>query len=507
MNQNHILYLECSSGISGDMTVGALLDLGADRQALEAGLASLPLSGYAIRISQVFKSGLRACDFHVILEQDNHDHDMEYLHGSETAHAVHHHHQEAETGHTVHSHKETSPSTSNQKKEEPHPHDGTASPHPHDARNLRGIIHILEHGSLTDGARRLAIRIFTILAEAEASVHGKTIDEVHFHEVGAVDSIVDIAAAAICIDSLHPDQIILSALTDGTGMIRCQHGLIPIPVPAVSAIAAAHKLPMRIRPIEGELVTPTGAAIAAALYTGAALPDEFHIVRTGLGAGKRDYAAAGVLRAMILEPAGNPAPRPILAQPAPLSSGLSRQSDSTRPAPLPPDPARQSGPAHPPAQADPESLILKLETNIDDCTGEALACTLELLMENGALDVYYTPIYMKKNRPAWMLSVLCTPAKRREMEAIIFRNTTTIGIRAQTMDRTRLGRQIITLQTPWGPADVKCCRIEDEIRYYPENDSVRRLAKQEQTGFGDMYRRIQECAVNQAGNTSLPLQL
>ncbi len=545
MNQK-ILYLECNSGISGDMTVGALLDLGADRKVLEEGLASLPLTGYTIRITDVFKSGLRACDFNVILDQDNHDHDMEYLHGSGHTHGHHqedsgHVHLHTETSHvfrhessgtahlhteaeqlplhevsaTAHLHTETShvfrhdssgTAHFHTEAEHPLPHEvpepavhlhteETPHKHHHDARNLHDILHILEHGNLTKGAFFLASRIFTILAEAEAHVHGKSIEEVHFHEVGAVDSIVDIAAAAICIDNLNPDLTVISTLTDGTGMIRCQHGLIPVPVPAVSAIVSAHGLPLRIRPIEGELVTPTGAAIAAALHTGAALPEEFRIVRVGLGAGKRDYATTGVLRAMLLEAESSQNLQPCSPETLQFSqhADFDTSADTSRHDPL----SGNSVPGQPAKSGSPEPPILKLETNIDDCTGEALAFTLDRLMEAGALDVYYTPIYMKKNRPAWMLTVLCPPTKRREMESIIFQNTTTIGIRMIEMNRTRLERRIISLETPWGPADVKCCHFDGEPRYYPENDSVARLAKQENKGFGDMYRMIQECAAKQ----------
>ncbi|MDD6616935.1 MAG: DUF111 family protein, partial [Lachnospiraceae bacterium] len=199
MNQT-ILYLECNSGISGDMTAAALLDLGASREVLEKGLASLPLTGYSVRISDVYKSGLKACDFDVILDKahENHDHDMEYLHGNGHAHAhaaVHtHEHAAADCAPHTHAHSASS------HEEHPHNHPEDSSGmhvhgHHHDARNLRDIIQILEHSELTVNARKLAVKIFTVLAEAEASVHGKTMDEVHFHEVGAVDSIVDIAAA------------------------------------------------------------------------------------------------------------------------------------------------------------------------------------------------------------------------------------------------------------------------------------------------------------------------
>ena len=452
MNQT-ILYLECNSGISGDMTVAALLDLGASREVLEKGLASLPLTGYSVRISDVYKSGLKACDFDVILDKahENHDHDMEYLHGGRHSHshAAAHTHEHAAADSTPHTHAHSEAS------HEEHPHDhpedssGTHTHgHHHDARNLRDIIQILEHSEMSLNARNLAVKIFTVLAEAEASVHGKTIDEVHFHEVGAVDSIVDIAAAAICIDNLHPDQIIVSPLSDGTGTIRCQHGIIPVPVPAVSAITARYGLPMKIVPVSGELVTPTGAAIAAALRNGDKLPEEFRIVRTGLGAGKRDYPTTGVLRAMLLE--------------------ASHQQE--------------------------ENQVLMLETNIDDCTGEALSFTLGKLMDEGALDAYYTPVYMKKNRPAWLLTVLCEAEKRSEMEKIIFRNTTTIGIRSIPVDRTRLDRKILAIETPWGMADVKFCTCGDETYCYPESDSVSDLARQENMGFPEMYHKIKEWA-------------
>ncbi len=268
----HTLYLDCSSGISGDMTVAALLDLGADPKVLTDTLASLPLKGYRIEISNVIKSGLQACDFNVILDKQyvNHDHDMEYLHG-------HSHHLES--------------------------HHSADEHHLH-SRNLHDIISILSSGNLTSRALELALKIFRIVAEAESQVHGKPLEEVHFHEVGAVDSIVDIAAVAICIDYLGIDQVILPFLTDGCGQIRCRHGLLPVPVPATTAIVSAYGLPLRISSVQGELVTPTGAAIAAALRTQENLPEEFKILRVGLGAGKRNYETTGVLRAMLIEDTG-----------------------------------------------------------------------------------------------------------------------------------------------------------------------------------------------------------
>lgn len=466
--KNTILYLECASGISGDMTVAALLDLGADRKVLLDALASLPLEGYTVEITDVMKSGLRACDFNVLLDaaHENHDHDMEYLYGEADGHShehahnsghqdthtpghdaehthIHEHIHDSEHGHThapghaaehAHAHAHAHES------EHTHTH-----PHHHDARNLNDIMRIIDAAHLTDGARALAVKIFRILAEAEAQVHGKRIDEVHFHEVGAVDSIVDIVAAAVCLDNLQPDSVVVSPLTEGHGQIRCQHGLIPVPVPATAAIAASARLTLKPSNIEGELVTPTGAAIAAAVSSGAALPEQYHILRTGLGAGKRDYHTTNVLRAMLLEP----------------------------------------------ADTDIQDSVVTLETNIDDSTGEALSFTMQQLLDTGALDAFCIPIYMKKNRPAVLLKVICQESDRTALEAIIFRNTTTIGIRRQTLQRTKLDRRILAVETPWGMADVKCCSFEGRTCYYPENDSVCTLAKNNGIGFSEMYGLIQ----------------
>lgn len=448
---NHsILYLECNSGISGDMTVAALLDLGADRQILLDALSSLPLTGYSIEIKDVYKSGIRACDFNVILDHDNHDHDMDYLHGH--AHNMTDEHDHTHSHNLSDEHGQIHRHDHSMTVGDVHGHDTDESQHihhhHHDARNLNDITKIIQVGQLSSGAKELALKIFQILAEAEAAVHGKTLEEIHFHEVGAVDSIVDIVAVAVCIDNLSPSGIVISALTDGKGQIRCQHGLIPVPVPAVTAIAMQNDLTLNISDVEGELVTPTGAAIAAAVRTATTLPKEFRIRRIGFGAGKRDYAATGLLRAMLLQP-------------------LSKDTHDT---------------------------ILSLETNVDDCSGEALSYTMQLLLDAGALDAFCIPIYMKKNRPACLLKVLCNPEQRAEMESIIFRNTTTIGIRIQEMQRTKLPRKIFALETPWGMADVKCCTYGNDTYYYPENDSVSRLAKQNGTGFTEMYNMIQAYA-------------
>ena len=280
------LYLECGSGISGDMFVAAMLDLGADEKKLKEVLESLPVKGFTTKISRVKKSGLDACDFAVILdaEHENHDHDMEYLHGQAHAHSEENH---------PHGHEH------NQTKK--HLHDHGHMHHSHEHRGPKDILRIIEHSCMSEHAKEIAQKIIRILSEAEAKAHGVSLEQVHFHEVGAVDSIVDIAAAAVCADNLNLSKVYVTQLNEGRGMVRCQHGLLPIPVPAVANVVSAHQLPLHITQVEGELVTPTGAAIAAALCTDKELPETFTIKKIGMGAGKREYACVGVLRAMLIE--------------------------------------------------------------------------------------------------------------------------------------------------------------------------------------------------------------
>lgn len=273
------LYLECYSGISGDMVTAALLDLGADEVVLRKALASLPLDGFSINISRVKKAGLDACDFDVVLdaEHENHDHDMAYLHGQGGA---------SEHGHG-HAHD--------------HDH-GHGAPGGHHHRGPAEIAEIIDGAAMTDGAKAIAHRMFGFVADAEARAHGVPVGEVHFHEVGAVDSIADIIAIAVAADDLAPDGVVVSDLPCGYGTVRCQHGLIPVPAPATAFIAEAAGLTLSPVDVEGELVTPTGAAAAAALRTESVLPERFSIKAIGMGAGKRAYATPGILRAMIIEP-------------------------------------------------------------------------------------------------------------------------------------------------------------------------------------------------------------
>lgn len=422
------LYLECYAGISGDMTVAALLDLGADQDVLNETLNSLSISGqFQTKISRVSKSGLDACDFDVVLERENHDHDMHYLHG----HDHHHEHTHDHDHHHEHTHE--------------HGHD-----HHHEHRGLIEIQGIIRCSRMTERAKELAEKIFDILANAEAKAHGKPKTEVHFHEVGAVDSIVDIVAVAICLDNLGIEDVIIPTLYEGSGTVRCQHGVLPIPVPAVANIVNAENLTLRITETEGEFVTPTGAAIAAAIRTEEKLPENFRILKTGIGAGKRNYERPSILRAMLIEEQAN--------------------------------------------QDVEKDEIIKLESNIDDCTGEALGYTMEKLMEAGARDVHYFPVFMKKNRPGYQLNVICKENQISQLQKIIFEETTSIGIRIQRMERSVLPRRIETRDTSMGEVQIKICSLPTGERIYPEHDSIARICKESGKSWQEVYRKIiEEC--------------
>ena len=247
------LYFECKSGISGDMSVGALLDLGASREKLDEILSSMNLDNeFKYNITKKSINGIMATDFDVILPE-------------------HHHHE--------HNHE---------------------CAHHHEHRNLDDVNAIIDKSSAPERAKNLAKKIFKIVAEAEAKVHGREIKDVHFHEVGAIDSIVDIVSFAVLFDDLAPEKVYISTLTDGQGFVMCQHGKIPVPVPAVCEITSKYKLPLKITDNDGEMITPTGAAIAAAIFTGEKLPDEFVIEKTGYGAGKRPYENP-ILRVMSIK--------------------------------------------------------------------------------------------------------------------------------------------------------------------------------------------------------------
>lgn len=444
------LYLDCSSGISGDMTVAALLDLGASEQRLRETLSSLPAHGFDVAVTRVRKSGLDACDFDVRLDaaHENHDHDMTWLYGHLDAsdHEHGHAHEHAHNHDHAHDHEHDHGHA--------HEHDH-AHHHHHEHRSLADVCAIIDASAMSERAKGLAHAVFGKLAEAEAKAHGATPETVMFHEVGAVDSIVDICSVAICLDDLDVTEVIVPSLAEGHSTIRCAHGIMPVPVPAVVNLCQAAGIALVPAPVTGELVTPTGAAIVAALRTGNALPASYAIERVGYGAGKRAYEnCSGVLRAVLI-----------------ASTGSDDAGDGDR------------------------STVTKLESDLDDCTGEALGRVIELLMAAGAREAHAIPIVMKKGRPGHQLEVICDGELAPALERIIFENTTTIGIRSMDMRRHALPRTPDGIETPYGRVATKLVVMPDgHVRAYPEYSSVIEACERAGASFQDVFRATQAAA-------------
>lgn len=427
-----VLYMQCDSGVSGDMVVGALLDAGASADGLKEALASLQLEGFSIRISKKNTGAFVGCDFDVLLQKEfeNHDHDMTWLYGDldENAHNHEHvHHHEHQHAHD-HAHSND------------HHHDHA---HNHEHRNLEDVRHIINESGLTQDVKANAMKVFEVIAQAEAKAHGETPQTVHFHEVGAIDSIVDIVAVAWCLDDLGIDEVIVSPLTEGEGSVRCAHGVLPIPVPAVAAIVEEYGLVLRRAHRKGELVTPTGAAIVAAFGTRDELPEEYRIIATGLGCGKRAYNPPSSLRVTLME----------------------SMTDHT---------------GH-------LGSLWKLQTEVDDCTGEALGFVLDRLYEEGALEAHFIPVFMKKGRPGYQIEVLCLEDRITPLEDVLFEDTTTIGVRRYPVDRTVLQREQAVVQTAYGPIRSKRVTLPSgSTRTYFEHEDVAQISRERGVPYQDV---------------------
>ena len=399
------LYLEGSSGIAGDMTVAALLDLGGSAEKLDAVFKSLGVGGLHYEIGRRRSCGIEGCAFDVILNDHDHCHEHDYCHEHD-----HHHHE--------HDH---------------HHHD-------HEHRNFADVCAIINKGSMSDRARALAKKIFAIIADAESIAHGIPVEEVHFHEVGAVDSIADIVGAAVLIDDLEITECIVSGISEGEGFVKCQHGMIPVPVPAVVNIARRWEIPLRPTGVKGEMVTPTGIAIAAALRTAKELPEEYVIEKIGIGVGKKEFPHANILRAMLIKEEKKGAEK-----------------------------------------------VWLLESNIDDCSGEVMGYAMEKLLEEGALDVHYTPCFMKKNRPGYILSVIVPGELVERAEDLIFEHTTTIGIRKRPLERSCMSREQVEIATEYGMIAVKKCSWKEIVKFYPEYESVKSAAEKANVSFKQVF--------------------
>ncbi len=365
------LYLSCYSGISGNLFVGALLDAGLSEEALREMVTALPVSGYELQFEKVIKNGITATHFDVALDPT-----------------------------------------------EKQPH-----------RHLSDIVKIIEAAELSDTVKKRSISVFTKLAEAEAKVHGTTLEKIHFHEVGGVDAIIDIVGTVFGLEQLGIEKVFAGNIRTGFGFVDCAHGTIPVPAPATAELLVG--IPYTQGNIEKELLTPTGAALLATLCDDFGdRPEGFITETTAYGAGGWDLEIPNVLRAEV---------------------GSSKTQNE-------------------------RSLVL-LESNIDDCTPQILSYTIERLFRAGALDAWQTPIVMKKGRSAQKLSVLAPSSLKKEVEMIIFEETTTIGIRIVPVNRTIADRREETVETPWGSVRIKISSVSGKVcTITPEYDDCAALA-------------------------------
>lgn len=394
MKNVKILYLDCSSGISGDMFTGAMLGLGVDPQKLKTALMSLGLDDFDIEIGKTQKCGIAATKFNVIIK----------------------------------------------------PHDDE---HSHSHRNLGDIEKIIDGSTLSDNVKALSKKIFGVVARAEGAVHGLPVDEVHFHEVGAADSIADIVAAAFCLEEIGAEKIVCSPLCEGSGQVVCEHGVFPVPAPATAEILRAAAVPYKTTDEKGEMVTPTGAAIAAAICTGFGSMPEMTVERIGCGAGTKDFTRPNILRAF-------------------LGRGIIEESDEST------------------------DTVEVLETCIDDTTGEALGSCLDELLKEGIRDAYFTPVFMKKGRPAYMLTVLCDKEVSRRAAEMIFARTGSIGLRIHTSSRIVMQREIKNVATCYGDIPVKFSYYGSVTKYKAEAEAVEKAAKTYHVLPSDIYKAVSD---------------
>jgi uncharacterized protein (TIGR00299 family) protein len=489
-----IAYFDCFAGIAGDMTLAALLDCGVPLEALREALSSLPVQGWDITAQPVLKSGIHGTSVSISLHgvtdteeleaaharnghsehghahsNDHHEHDHEHAHEHNRAHTdeySHEHHSHHSNGHAHHEHDH-----------EHHAHEHHHHGH-HHGRSMREIRDIIQGSGLSERVKQNSLAVFESIARVEAKMHHSTPEEVHFHEIGGVDSLIDICGVAWCLEYLGVQEIYCSALPYSTGYVDCAHGRMPVPAPAtLELLKGAPMIPTEIR---GEMITPTGAGIVAALAKGFGVPPAMTVQKVGAGAGKKNWPdRPNLLRAVIGEriekqPSHNEQAQPTVSTGAQTSS-THRQDQTTESA------GENAG-----LQWQTMSL---LETNIDDMNPELWDFVFERLFEAGAVDVWLQPVQMKKNRPASVVSVLCHCAGQEAVVAALLRETTTLGVRISTVRRAALPREMREVQTPWGKVRVKVARWpeHDLVRAAPEYEDVKRVANEHGVPAREVY--------------------
>jgi len=383
-----IAYFDCFSGVSGDMILGALIDAGLDVRELELELGKLKLSGYKLKAEKTTRKGISGTKFSVEAAEQN------------------------------------------------------------AKRSLKDIVAIVDRSDLDDDVKALSKKTFQELATVEAEIHGKDVEEVHFHEVGGLDSIIDVIGFIIGIKKLGIEAVYSSRIHVGTGFVECRHGVLPVPAPATLAMLKG--IPVYSRGIEAELATPTGVCLLKTLAKSFGNMPEMKVEKVGYGAGSRELEIPNLLRVCV-------------------------------------------------GEADAEEYekdeVILIEANLDDMNPELLAYASETLLKQGALDVFMTPVFMKKNRPGTMLSVLTTPDRLDEILATVFSEVTTLGVRLHHLERRKLPREVISMKTRFGEIKVKVGRMADQIKTIsPEYESCKEIALKQGIPLKEVYDEAREAA-------------
>jgi uncharacterized protein (TIGR00299 family) protein len=446
------LYLDIFSGISGDMFLGALLDLGVDLKTLEKELSKLGVDEFHLHAAKGQKCGIEGTKFDVHL---THAHDHEHDHGDHQHDHGHHHHHH---GHS-HSHSHADPlahllNPIQQPKEEEHEHVH--------GQTFAEIKQLILKAPYSAWVKEKAIGVFERIARAEGKVHGKPPESVHFHEVGAIDSIVDIVGGCIALEILGKPTVYAAPVVEGMGFVKCAHGRFPIPAPATLAILAERGVTISQCAEQGELVTPTGAALLAEFAESFATLQNFRPEKIAYGLGTRD----NVTRPNVL--------RVLSGETAAPASNLDWERDE----------------------------IAVLETNLDDMPSEFFGHFMELAFSRGALDVFYVPLQMKKNRPGILLTVLCNVQSEDELTELMLRQTTAFGVRRTRADRRKLPRKVVTVKTSFGPVQVKLGLLKGQtVQAAPEFESCKSLAAQTGQSLSDIYNAARQAAFSGYGNS------
>ena len=408
-----VIYLDCSMGAAGDMLMAALYELLEDKQAFLDMMRSLGLPGIEISAEPAVKCGITGTHMKVLVHgSEELDSFHEHLHGCEHDHA-----REPDHAHT---------------------HAGEHEHHQH--TGLHEIEHLLSHLDLPQTVRDDALAVYHRIAEAESKVHGRPVDQIHFHEVGTLDALADVVGVCLLMHLLAPEKVYASSVHVGSGQVRCAHGILPVPAPATALLLAG--VPIYGGAIQGELCTPTGAALLTHFVTKFGELPAMRLLKSGYGMGTKDFPAANCVRAMLGE------------------------------------------------QDAPTEEILELSCNLDDCTGEAIGFAMERLLDAGALDVYWTSVGMKKNRPGILLTCMCRPLDREKMVELLFRHTTTLGVRESAFRRYTLSRESKTIQTPDGDIRVKVSTGYGVTREKPEFEDLAKIARKTGKSFSELQKSI-----------------